>query len=356
MKRIGAAIPDLRDMFGAKERARRLVDTFHEHPDSGLFELATAARYLREDLDLEFIEETSEPTPDLRAVFPGAELQIECKRLRPSDYEQRESRLAQSLFDKFQTLVHERRLSVSLDVEFKKELHEVPQDYLVHRVEQALNSRIFVRKDYPWSDEFADGSVCNANLYAVREDVEDSYLLVGPKMGRLLSGRVVTEGSYFLAVGGAPCQFDPRFMDNIEYGSVVTWGCSSPNSVKARSRYVKTKLKEIDRQTRAAPAAIAHVAMDAERDPHTSDQRFKKNQETVIGFRWDSRVMEIHLHYFLARTSEHDSWMIDETVDQFSAGHGAIIGNPAILVGEDNPLLDRRLPAWHQPPPPHDVA
>lgn len=355
MKRIGSALPDLRDMVGAETRARRLVDTPNEHPDGGLFELATAARYLCEGLDLEFVAETNHPTPDLRAVFDDVELHIECKRLRSSEYEERESRLAKRLFDEFQRLVHDRRLSVCVDVVFKKELHDVPQDYLVQRVEQVLRSRVLVRREYPWSDEFADGSLCNANLYAVRNDMEDSALLVGPKMARLLSGKVVAEGSYFLSVGGIPSGGDSRFLDEVNYGSVLTWGCSSPGSVSARARFIKSKLADIDRQTANASAAIAHIAMDAERDPHTSDQRFNNNHDAVIGFRWNSRAFETHLHYLLARTSEHDSWMIDETIDSFSAGHGSILGNPMILAGEDNPLADNRLPAWHQPPPPHDI-
>jgi hypothetical protein len=99
IKRIGNQIDALRRIPGAADRVRRMLRLRQEHPAGALYELVTAARYAHEGFTVEFVPETSQRTGDLRLLIPHLprEVQVECKRLQPSQYEQREAASARAL-------------------------------------------------------------------------------------------------------------------------------------------------------------------------------------------------------------------------------------------------------------------
>lgn len=356
LKSIGQGLELLQQMPGASERAQRLISPNNDHPDSGLFEFATAVRYAREiELEVEFIPEGHQRMADIRASNSDGEFHIECKRLRSSAYEEREVARVRTIFAEFDHIIAAKKLSVYVDVVFLQEIESIPPDYLAQRVGQVAASRIFVWDCYPWRDEYAEGVVRLANVDAVHRDTRDSDLIVGPKMARLLSGQVVSEGSYFLAVGGKVSKSDPRYLDTMSYGSVLTWNCIALASIEARGRYIRSKLADIDRQLEHAPVGIAHIGMDAERDTKAADLRREKNREAIVGFQAKSALVDIELHYFMPRVSENHSWMIDETVDSFSTSPGPALRVARIIVGNETELTDRKKPAWYQPPPSHET-
>lgn len=360
LKVIGRGTHFLSAMSHARERAREMLTLGHpQHPDSGFFEFATAIFYARNcpDLEVDFIlphkEKSSpkrKPTPDIRIRLPDGEVEIECKRQRPSQWEKDESARARKIFEPFASLVAEKKLNVHVDVNFLQDLRCIPLDYLAKRVAEIVSSRSL--SAYPWRDELCEGSVRPAETHAVHLDTRDSDLLVGPKMARLLTGSVVSEGSYFLAVGGKQSRHDPRYIHTLDYGSVLTWACSADESVGARARSVRKALAEVDIQLAEAEFGIAHIGMDTERDTKTADLRRTRNREVFTDFRRNSRLADIKLHYFLPRVSELHSWMVDETVETFAGPNGPVFEHARVLVGEaDMPLANRQLPAWHQPPP-----
>lgn len=350
IKTIGSGVDYLRHMEGAADRVRGMLNSNNDHPDSALFELTTAVRYAREPLNTGFILESDRRMADLRVSEDGLEVHIECKRLRPSIYELRESGYVRALFESLEALVHERGLSVHIDVNFTTELAQVPNDYLVEHVQTAITSRLLLADGYPWSDGLGEGVVRPANVSAVRADTTDSSLLFGPKMARLLTGQIVSDGSYLMAASALPRREDPRYIDLVRYASALTWHCLAPASIEARARHVRSKLADISNQLTNAPMGIAHIGMDAERDPVTADLRRQRNLDTVLSFQPSSPLVEVELHYFLPRVSEVSSWMIDETVDTFSLW-GSLLGDARIL-GLGEPELEDTRPAWHMPPPP----
>lgn len=352
VKQIGKSVHVLQQMEGAAERAQRLLSPRNEHPDGGIYELVAAARYAPVASSVGFISEGSSPTSDLRATINNSnEIQIECKRLRPSMYELRETAKVQEMFHELSSVIHAERLSVHINVNFLQSLPSVDRTYLAEKVQNAANSTLVLPDGYPWKDEVAEGVVRDADLDAVRADIQDTYLLFGPKLARLLSRRIVREGSYLMAIQARPNSSDPRYIDTIDYGSVVTWQCEAEESIEARARHVKSKLAEIDRQLENASYGIAHIGMDAERDPQTADLRRAKNLDAVRYFKPNSAMREVHLHYYLPRVAETAAWMIDETVDSNSISGAGLLEDARILTGEE-PDIDTHVPAWHLPPPP----
>jgi len=71
---------------------------------------------------------------------------VECKRLKRGQYEIQEQAKHKKLFLKTAKLIHDRRLSVHLDVTYTQELGEVPDSYLADRLISALSSSIITPK------------------------------------------------------------------------------------------------------------------------------------------------------------------------------------------------------------------
>ncbi|MES2743247.1 MAG: hypothetical protein V4754_20170 [Pseudomonadota bacterium] len=355
LKIIGEHIDLVRGIPGASDRARRMLRRTEQHPDSGIFELAVALRYAREPgLKVEFIPEQSARMADfLVRDSDGSDpdgIHIECKRLRPSDYEKQEKCHAIEILNRINDFVHERKVSLCVDVTFTEELAEVPADYLLNWLKAIGSSKVFLPATYPWKDAFGEGVVSIADLDAVREDIDDSFLLVGSKLARLLAGGERPEEHFHLVCGGVAHPEDPRFIDEIEYGTVIFWRCLAEISIEARARHVRSKLADIDRQVAHAPLAIAHIGMDVERDTRTADLRRERNLATLANFRPNSRLIEVDLHYFMPRTSESVRWMIDETVEPCSRTEAPFLNISRILGGSVQGIVENQ-PAWRQPVP-----
>lgn len=347
LKQLGANLPALAKVEGASDRALRMLRTNQVLPDSALFELVMASNYAAEGFDVAFIEEGSKKTPDLRLSGKdlGRELFVELKRLQRGDYEVEERRRHVEIFRELEIFLHEQRLSLDVDVIYDRELADVPVDYLRQHVARAMASPILLPGGYPWRDEFGSGLIRAANVAAVHRDTAQSYLYFGTKMARLLSGRVVSENSYHLAAQASPSPKDPRYIDRMAYGSVVTWQCTAPAAIDRKAKYVRSKLAEADRQIAGYGRGIIHIAMDAELHSEASDLRQRRNHDTLCTFQMNSQAVVVYLHYFVPRVSENHSWLTDETVDVFSRLEPP---PPAFRAFPKSKALDNDEPAWRQ--------
>lgn len=349
IKQIGANIDALNNIYGARERAARMLQATAVRPDSVILELVLASNYAGDDFDVAFIDEAKgqAKTPDLRLVAPGAPeaIFVECKRLQRGQYETNEQARHKLLFQEAANLIDERHLSVHIDVTYTSELQHVPDGYLAERLVRALSSPVVTLSSYPWRDEFGFGEVRPANLAAVKQDIRDSSLYFGTKLARLLCGHVVRESGYNLVAGADPDYRDPRYIEAIHYGSVVTWQCIAPSAIEKKARYVKTKLAEADNQLTGSGLGIAHLAMDAELQCQSSDLRRDRNILTIKRFLPHSELLAIYLHYLVPRISEVHSWLLDETVDRFGPGDEPV---PTQRIFPGSATVDNDLPAWKQ--------
>lgn len=357
VKQLGRHVALLDGIAGARGRAARMLNAETVAPDSAMFELVMASNYAAEGLEVAFVDEAKgrARTPDLRLTVPDLQRPffVECKRLERGQYEQVERARHRLLFQDVARLIDARALSVHIDVTYTRELAEVPDTYLTEHLLQALSSPLVTPGGYPWKDEFGHGEIRRANLAAVREDTRDTSLYFGTKLARLLSGRIVREASYHLAAGADPDPRDPRYLDRIHYGSVVTWQCVAPGAIERKSRYVKSKLVEADRQLQGLGPAMVHMAMDAELACESSGLRRKRNIEAIRVFEPKATLVAIYLHYLVPRISEAHSWLLDETVDTFGPTTEPM---EPTRIFPGAPLVDNDLPAWQQPLAPPKVS
>lgn len=312
LKHIGSSLPNLSNVDGAEERAREFLNPLNDHPEGTLLELTTAARYLQEGFRLRFIPRSNEMTPDIELLTNQAKIQIECKRLRTGQYERLEMTKVRSMFDLACNVVAARNIFVHLDVTFLAELHSVPDGYLMGHIERAINQ---IPADYVWWDEFARGKVVQGNLQALHEDTVNSSLLVGPKLFRLFTQTVVPSQRVMIGVRGDSNEHDRRYLHSFEAVALCTWDTECAESVKARSRHIRSKLAEIDRQLQGCEIGAAHIVVDAERDSYTADVRRDRIQEEISNFHFKSNIITFTMHYLRTHTAESTSWSIDETAD-----------------------------------------
>lgn len=354
IKQLGVNLNALRPIKGAGDRARRMLRTPEQNPASAMMELVIASNYAAQGLSVEFLEEDKgvARTPEMRLGLPGEGdfFAVECKRLQPGLYEARERAAQLEQVEAAKAVIHASRLSVHVDVTYTKELRDVPPGYLADWIRKAQASPIVTLGSYPWKDAFGFGSVRPADVGAVRQDISDSDLYLGTKMCRLLTGNPAREQHFNLVVSADASRVDPRFIRHVRYASVITWECTSSESLTRRSRHVKAKFHEADLQLRGHGPGIVHIAMEVDLQEAVSDMRRERNKAALAEYKAESQVMLAYLHYLVPRSGETLAWLIDETVDRFSP----------LPMGADLPMskifttatsLGNDLPAWKQSPP-----
>jgi len=356
VKQLGRMCTEIDRVSGSVERAVQMLEKRKVSPDSTMFELVMAGNYVSAGFDAEFIKEEKgvRKTPDLRINTPIflSPIFLEFKRVRHGQYEIEERRRQKVLFWHAATLIDERQLSVDMDVTYTCELADIPDSYLADRLAQTLDSPIVTLGSHPWRDEFGFGEVRYANLKAVRQDIaKNGPLYFATKLARLLTGRAVRENGYNMVAATVPDERDPRVIEGIRYGSVITWQCVAPAAIDRKARYLKSKLAEADEQLADYGLGMAHFALDAELHCQSSDMRRERNIEAFQVFQPKSNLLALAVHYLVPRISESHAWLVDETVDHFSIG----ATNPTLKIFTDSVSVSNDLPAWKQylplPPP-----
>jgi len=347
VKHIGSNVEVLRHVPGAAERAQRMLRQSTVDPNSAIFEMSAAVAYSRSGFRVAFIPEASpERRPDFRVERDDIAADVECKRLQKGDYEKAEAKRQGLICDQLSELVHQKRLSVHIDVTYACELAEIPENYLLDRVHASLRCPIITPQGFPWKDELGQGRIRAANLRAVHSDTANSSLYFGTKMARLLTGSDVSQDAYNLVGSGDPDERDVQYLDRVRYCSVVTWACAADESVNARARYIRSKLSEADQQLVSSSCGIVHVGMDTERDGPTAKLRRTRNIEVVKGFRAESNIRDIYLHYFQSRITETSAWTIYETTDCFGINPDRLLPNGWIFdqaeAADDDPAALNR--------------
>jgi hypothetical protein len=352
IKQLGVNVSELVRVNGAAERARRMLHDVSTAPDGPMLELVMGGNYAADGLDVTFVPEARghAKTPDLHLFVPGVAepVAIELKRLRQGQYELEEQARHRLIFRRAAAIIDARGLSLHIDVTYTRELEDVPEGYLAERLSRCLASPLVLLGAYPWRDEFGAGQIKPSNLPAVREDTRNSSLYCGTKMARLLSEGQVRDSRYHLAAGGEPDERDPRYMDKVQYASVVTWQCTAAESLEKKARHVKNRLVEAEKQVRSAGIGIIHLAMDVEASCESSDLRRERNKQAIVEFKSEALVAALYVHYLVPRISEAHSWLVDETVDKFGAGRGEV---PSMMIFKGSKPLDNDLPAWKQAVP-----
>lgn len=346
VKRLGQCAELLNEVSGAKERAKRMLMNDKVFPDTALFELVLAGNYAAKGYIVEFIPEEKgiRKTPEFKCSINDEEFFfVECKRLQKGLYEKQEKAAHGARAHLAELQINAKKLNIWLDVTYKSEVKDVPENYLSHHLS------MYKGVVYKWEDDYGSGFIQSADLDKIRKDIsEEGSLLFSVKLPRLIKGSVLEDENYNVFVTGKPDGRDPRYIAFVKYASLITWRCINETSFEARSRHVTKTLAEIDEQLIGHGLGVGHIALDVDVQANVADKRRSKNLEAIRKFQTRADFVRVNIHYLVPRTDENTSWMVDETLDDFCVNEEVKEIIPVIQAFPDAILFENDLPGWHQ--------
>ena len=346
VKQLGQNIDLLKNIPGADDRAKRMIINKTVYPDTALFELILAGNYAAIGYDVEFIPEKKgvAKTPEFKCCVEGEDVFfVECKRLQKGQYAIQEEK-AHDLRAHFAKLrVDLKRMTVWMDVTYKCEVQESPENYLVKHLSN------YCGKEMHWDDEFGYGFIKPRSLNLVKNDIiKNGSLSLHTKLARLIKGAPLEDAYYNVFAYGRMDERDARFISKVSYATLLTWRCISDKSLEGRSRHVKSTLSEIEKQIAENGFGIGHIAMDVDVQRDVADKRRVKNIAVINEFNLQSMLLSLNIHYLVPRIDENHSWLVDETLDDFHSIRPADYTVPTVKIFPDGKIFENDLPGWHQ--------
>jgi len=312
---IGANLELLSGIAGFEERATQLIHKEKNQPNGGLFEILVAAAYARDGWTVAFKPKQKgvAKTYDLDVTRGPNHFAVECKRMEIGEYVERErARMRQLWQSPAKVLAQIVGRNSIVDVDFKRELQDVPDRYLLEKVAQftKLKSPDILR----WDDEVGSGSIKDLDLRPIQESLRRGYLLYpGPVFNSLLTGEYRRYES-MLSVTRLQFGPSPHFVDEIDLAVVARWSTSSEIAIDKRARDIHAKLVEANMQLPTDIPGIIHVGFESISGDEVEQRRFEKIIQRAREFERGGSMLEfIHCHYFAPETSPDVTWAMDET-------------------------------------------
>ena len=128
---IGRNIHLIEKIDGFRDRALKLIGEDQAQPNGPLFEMLVALAYAREGHQVAFHPETpgKAKAHDLDVTVDGTIWAVECKRMEAGDYAENELQRMNVLWDSCKRNLVKTGCNIYLEVNFKIELDNVPDDY-----------------------------------------------------------------------------------------------------------------------------------------------------------------------------------------------------------------------------------
>lgn len=325
---IGRSLDQLEKIDGFADRARRVITDAKAQPNGPLFEILVAAAYANAGGKVTFRPEKpgQQRSHDLDVELEGKSWAVECKRMEAGEYAEGERQRMRDLWRRpCLTMVREKR-NILMNVNFKVELKEVPDDYLLQRAEKFLRRPL---RAHFWDDRIADGSMESLDLEPIQTALQDNYLLhPSPRFTELLTGAYQRADS-MLSMMEIKFTENPHFIKEMGSAVVCRWTSLSDDAVGKKARDIMKKLSEANDQLPSNVSGVVHVGFEALGADSIEQRRYEKIIETAKRFdRGESGLEIIYCHYFAPDPTPDEVWAIDETVQ---------------WIGRDRPLVDGRL-------------
>ena len=322
MTRLGKELDRLSTVAGVEDRAARLMLSERRQPDAGLFEMLVALAYRRSGWSATFVAEQrgGARTPDLHVSRPRRHWAAECKRMMPSPYTEREKARGEALAGPVHALSLELGESIVVELAYKVELTEVPDDYLTNHVRPRVKARALD----PWDDHISTGRVRPVNWpLTQRVLAQDDVYFGSSRMVELLSGGYIHEADHSMAAKWRPSPARPAWAEAVFQASVVSWMSLSPVAVSWKAKHFKSMLAKAEGQLPLDRPGVIHVGMESMAGNDIDAARHFSNLFQARFFEAKNpRLRWAYAHYFVPEltTQKHESWAVNETVAPFRIG------------------------------------
>ncbi len=323
LTRLGKELPLLMSVRGVEDRAARMMLSERRQPDGGLFELLVALAYRRGGWSrVEFVPETPGRgrTPDMHIFQRTRRWAVECKHLMPSRYAAREKVRGEELARPIHALSLETEKSIIVEVKYKVELIDVPDDYLVGHVRTATHGHTF----NPWDDQIATGRVRPVNWKLARKVLAKDYVYAsGSRIIELLTCHYQHDADHSIAAKWRPASDRPAYADAVYQASVVTWRSFSKAAVLKKARHFRSILANAEDQLPPDRPGVVHIGVESYAGNDVDFARHIANTLEVSDFEpRNSRLRWVYGNYFVpeATTRRDESWAIAETMVPYKIG------------------------------------
>lgn len=323
MTRIGEDLDLLRSIPGVEERAERIMNSERAQPAGGLFEFLVALSYRREGWsDVRFLKETPGigRTPDLDVSRPRKHWAVECKTVSVSEYEAQERKQGDALARPAHQAALSANRSIVMQVIFKRELDEVPEDYLVQRVHAFMND---VTQSH-WEDELSIGRIRDIDWRLFRKVIAKDYVYFGgSRMIELLVGEYHHQFEHSLAAKWRPAETRPFYADAVYQASVVSWANNSSGATRRKARHFRSILGKANGQLPIDRPGAVHIGIESRAGMRVDAMRHMRN--TLEARDFDPRPSRLRWAYvnFLVpemTTRRDESWALIETMIPYRIG------------------------------------
>lgn len=320
-KVLGRDFDLLMSIEGIEDRARRMLDNGRAQPDGALFEMLCALAYRRDGWpNVRFIPE--EPgirkTPDFEIWDARERWRVECKRLGRSEYSKAERDHFWRLWSGVRPLIETRGVSIFFDLRFRREIHDVPREYMHDLGMRIIKHGSAITVD----DEWAEGRVSWTDLRPLQAVLKNDVVLhPSQRLFELLTGVYQPTAAYTGAFRFKAWENNGRYIDELDIATLARWRCIAPASINIKARHFLRQLVDANRQLEDWGPAIVHMGLEAMEGGDVEVVRRPKTLEMVRGF--DAKPTDLrwlYLHYFFHESPPDMSWAMEETTDWFGIG------------------------------------
>lgn len=333
LRAIGRSLPLLLHVPGLDDRVRRLVGPERSQPNGGLFELLVAGAYRGVNAQVAFKSETRvQKAHDLDVTIDGIAYAVECKRMETSDYGEQERMRMRALWYPASDLIAALGRSAFGNVDFRVAVSEVPERYLIEKVEAWLSSGL---PSLLWDDEGGRGVVGDLDLGPLQAALtQNEILAAGTLVIKLLTGRYRRHESHLQAIRFRS-DGSPRYMSECDQAIILRWKCSAEASVKAKAKDVVAKLAQATDQLPADRPGIVHVGLEAVEGDASEEARIGRVLSSLERFEPRGKPLEfVYVHYFIPDSPPEGGWSFEERVDwRRMSGMRSLPLEPGTLVG-----------------------
>ncbi|MFC0409760.1 hypothetical protein [Roseomonas elaeocarpi] len=329
LTRIAMELGDLSSISGVEERVSRFMNAERAQPDGGLFELLVALAYKRHGWKVEFVPEMPgiARTYDIKVEKGRRRWAVECKRLNRSGYEMKEKMRGKQLAKPLHELALNASRSVVVQVAYKVELHEVPDDYLVRHLRTFLGGTA----PHAWSDSEGRGVIRDVNWgLAHKVLAADDVYYGSSRMIELLVGRYNHDFSHSMAAKWRPSERSPFWAEAVYQASVVSWLSASADAVFKKAGHFRKVVAGAAGQIQCDRPGVVHVGVESWGGTTTDAIRHFLNAKEMRDFDASgSRLRWVYADYLAPEvtTRSYESWAVEETVVSYRIGRHSV-GEP----------------------------
>jgi hypothetical protein len=247
----------------------------------------------------------------------GKRWAVECKRLEAGDYAEGERQRMRDLWRAPCSALINRERSTIINVEFKIELSQVPDDYLVHKAKSFLRG---YKSALLWSDGIADGEFSSLDIGPIQAALETSYMLhPSPQFTKVLTGRHRKADNMLSMLRGKFTQ-NPHYINDLDLAVVARWDSLSDAAIDKKARDITKRLSEGNAQLPTDVAGVVHIGFDCLGSNQLEARRYEKIVSAARQFdRGNSGLQVVYCHYFAPDPNPEEVWAIDETVQWIGA-------------------------------------